>query len=55
MGEHAIDVHEVAAIANEVDTIIKGVDNNKEKDDEEEKEDNNTKQDNNIKEEEKER
>ena len=43
MGQHAIDVHEVATIANEVDTIVKGVDNDKDKDEEEEKEDNDDK------------
>ena len=40
MGQYAINVHEVTTIANEVDTIIKGVDNDKDKDMEEEKEDN---------------
>ena len=57
---HAIDVHRVATIANEVDTIAKGVDNDKDKGEEEEKEDNddkeeednNNKEDNDIKEEE---
>ena len=42
MGQHAIDVHEVATITNEVDTIIK--DNNKDKEEEEEKEDNDDKE-----------
>ena len=38
MGQHAIDAHEVATITNEVETIVKGVDNEKDKDEEEEEE-----------------
>ena len=44
MGQNAIDDHEVATITNEVDTIIKEVDNNKDKEEEEEKEDNDDKE-----------
>ena len=38
-----IDDHEVTTITNEVDTIIKEVDNDKNKEEEEEKENNNDK------------
>ena len=44
MGQNAIDDHEVATITNKVDTIIKEVDNDKDKEDKGEKEDNNDKQ-----------
>ena len=58
MGQHAIDVYEVATITNEVDTIVKGVETDKDKDEEEEEEkednddkwevDNKNKEDNDI-------
>ena len=56
MGQNAVDDHEVGIITNEVDTIIKEVDNNKEEEEEKEdktdreEEDNNNKEDNGIKE-----
>ena len=44
MGQNDIDDHEVGTITNEVDTIIKEVDNDKDKEEEEENEDNDDKE-----------